>query len=247
MSTRPRVHELELAQSINGVVTRRREVDDRHRELLPEGEGADPREVLDYLRRYSGPDIPLWVLKADVSDALTLTNWLWWEDRQRELHFLKAGVARGLFLAQIGSQVGIGKQGVRDRIDRLEAMLHKGGRPDEKIMRRQRRRERQVEAGTSPESAWLGEHRDEIVAVMLDLVIEADRYGLADDERDWLDELPADADEGRFTRGTMVMIGLAATELRTSRPVLALPGERPHRVHEVLLRADALRSAFAEI
>jgi hypothetical protein len=215
--------------------------------LLPEGEGADPREVLDYLRRYSGPDIPAWVLKADVSDALTLTNWLWWEDRQRELHFLKAGVARGLFLAQIGSQVGIGKQGVRDRIDRLEALLHRGGRPDEKILRRERRRARQVEEGTSPEAVWLERHRDELAGVMMDLVAEADRYGLDGDERDWLDELPVDADEGRFTRGTMVMIGLAATELRNSRPVLALPGERPHRVHEVLRRADSLRSVFAGI
>lgn len=245
MSTRPRVHELELAQAISGVAARRRDVDDRHRELLPEGEGADPREVLDYLRRYSGPDIPAWVLKADVSDALTLNNWLWWEDRQRELHFLKAGVARGLFLAQIGSQVGIGKQAVRDRIDRLEALLHKGGRPDEKVMRRERRRDRQVAEGSSPEAVWLGEHRAELAGVMLDLVAEADRYGLADDKREWLDELPIDAHEDRFTRGTMVMIGLASAELRNSRQVLALTGERPHRVHEILQRADALRSAFA--
>ena len=41
------------------------------------------------------PDIPRWVLQAEVSDALTLNNWLWWADRRRELFFLKAGRARG--------------------------------------------------------------------------------------------------------------------------------------------------------
>ena len=57
--------------------------------------GLRSREVLDYLRKFSGPDIPRWVLQAEVSDALTLNNWLWWEDRRRELFFLKAGRARG--------------------------------------------------------------------------------------------------------------------------------------------------------
>ena len=54
----------------------------------------------------------------------TLNNWLWWEDRCRELHFLKAGRKnRGLFLSQLGTWVGVGKQGVLDRVDRLEALL----------------------------------------------------------------------------------------------------------------------------
>ena len=65
--------------------------------------------MLDYLRKFSGPDIPRWVLQAEVSDALTLNNWLWWEDRRRELFFLKAGRARGVFLSQLGAQVGVGK------------------------------------------------------------------------------------------------------------------------------------------
>src|ERR1700693_3749589 len=120
MASRPKVHRSELSRAI---AKRRAKVDDGDREMLPDSPHADPREVLDYLRKYSGRDIPRWVLQADVCDALTLNNWLWWEDRRRELQFLKAGRDRGLFLAQLGTQVGVGKQGVVDRIDRLEALL----------------------------------------------------------------------------------------------------------------------------
>lgn len=116
------------------IARRRAKVDDRDREKLPDSPESDPRDVLDYLRKYSGSNIPRWVLQADVCDALTLNNWLWWEDRRRELHFLKAGGDRGLFLSQLGAQVGVGKQGVLDRIDRLEALL-RHDRPDEKIAR----------------------------------------------------------------------------------------------------------------
>ena len=119
MAIRPKVHRSELGVAIVRIARRRDKVEDRHREKLPDSPESDPREVLDYLRKYSGPDIPRWVLQADVCDALTLNNWLWWEDRRRELHFLKAGRDRGLFLSQLGAQVGVGKQGVLDRIDRL--------------------------------------------------------------------------------------------------------------------------------
>ena len=40
------------------IARRRAKVDDRHRDLLPDSEDADPREVLDYLRKFSGSDIP---------------------------------------------------------------------------------------------------------------------------------------------------------------------------------------------
>jgi hypothetical protein len=58
------------------IAKRRAKSDDRHRELLPDSPDSDPREVLDYLRKYSGPDIPRWVLQAEVCNALTLNNWL---------------------------------------------------------------------------------------------------------------------------------------------------------------------------
>ena len=67
------------------IAKRRAKIDDPDRESLPNAPDSDPREVLDYLRKYSGSWIPRWVLQADVCDALTLNNWLWWEDRRREL------------------------------------------------------------------------------------------------------------------------------------------------------------------
>ncbi|ORB76486.1 hypothetical protein BST46_29835, partial [Mycobacterium timonense] len=121
MGVRPKVHRAELAAAISRISRRRAKVDDVHRDRLPDAPDSDPREVLRYLRRFSGQDIPRWVLQADVCDALTLNNWLWWEDRRTELHFLKAGRGLNLFLSQLGAQLGVSKQGVLDRIDRLEA------------------------------------------------------------------------------------------------------------------------------
>lgn len=137
MGARPKVHRFEVERAIAMIASRRAKVEDRHRDRLPDSADADPREVLDYLRQYSGIDIPRWVLQADITDALTLNNWLWWEDRRRELHFLKAGRDRNVFLSQIGRQIGVGKQGVLDRIDRLEALL-RYDRPNEKITREAR-------------------------------------------------------------------------------------------------------------
>jgi hypothetical protein len=177
---------------------------------------------------------------------LTLNNWLWWEDRRRELYFLKAGRDRGLFLAQIGAQVGVGKQGVLDRIDRLEALL-RYDRPDEKITRSARQSARLAGARRPAEDDWLAVRRDEILAVIAELLYEADRFGLLDEDREWLDELGVDARGGDFTPATMVILGLAAAELRTAPAILSLESSRPYAVHGLLARADGLRCAFAEL
>jgi hypothetical protein len=228
------------------IAKRRAKVDDRHRELLPDSPDADPREVLDYLRKYSGRDIPMWVLQAEVTDALTINNWLWWEDRRRELHFLKAGRDRGLFLSQLGAQVGVGKQGVVDRIDRLEALL-RYDRPDEKITRSSRRSDREARERRPTEDSWLESHRGELFALINALVAQADRYELEDEEREWVDQLRIDARDEDLTPATMVILGLAAAELRTAPAILALDSSRPHKVHALLARADGLRSQFAEL
>jgi hypothetical protein len=244
MSTRPKIHRSEASRAIAAIAKRRAKVDDPNRERLPDAPDADPREILDYLRRYSGRDIPSWVLQADVCDALTLNNWLWWEDRRRELHFLKAGRDRGLFLSQIGAQVGIGKQGVVDRIDRLEALLSYD-RPDEKITRAARRSGRDVRERRPAQHAWLDTHRQELMAVITGLVAEADRFEIDDDDREWVDQLALDARDDDLTPATMVILGLAAAELRTASAVLALDSTRPCAVHTVLARAEDLRSRFA--
>ena len=230
--------------AIARITRRRAKVDDRDRENLPDAPDSDPREVLDYLRKYSGPAIPLWVLQADVCDALTLNNWLWWEDRRRELHFLKAGRDRGLFLTQLGAQVGVGKQGVLDRIDRLEALLSYD-RPDEKISRAARHAARERSERHSDEQAWLSRRRDDLAAVIADMVAQADRFDIQD--REWVDELEVDRRDDDFSAATMVILGLAAAELRTAPAVLSLDSTRPYGVHTVLARADQLRGQFADL
>jgi hypothetical protein len=244
VATRPKVHRSEVATAITRIARRRAKIDDRHLELLPDSAASDPREVLDYLRRFSGPDIPRWVLQADVCDALTLNNWLWWEDRRRELYFLKAGRDRGLFLSQIGAQVGVGKQGLLDRIDRLEALL-RYDRPDEKISRAARQTERERQARMPTEEAWLHARRDELMNVINGFVQQADRFEI--DEREWVDELEIDGRDDEFSSSTMVILGLAASELRTAPAVLELDSTRPYTVHTLLARADNLRSQFAEL
>jgi hypothetical protein len=244
VATRPKVHRSELESAVVRIARRREKVDDRHREKLPDFPDSDPREILDYLREYSGGGIPRWVLQADVCDALTLNNWLWWEDRRRELHFLKAGRDRGLFLSQLGAQVGVGKQGVLDRIDRLEALL-RFDRPDEKIARASRREERERRERLPVEEAWLSARRTDLHAVITGLVDQADRFDV--EERDWVDELEIDRRDGELTPATMVILGLAAAELRTAPAVLGLDSTRPCAVHTLLARADGLRSQFAEL
>jgi hypothetical protein len=246
MGTRPMVHRTEVGRAIVMIARRRAKVDDRHRDLLPDSEDSDPREVLDYLRKFSGPDIPLWVLQAEVSDALTLNSWLWWEDRRRELFFLKAGRARGMFLSQLGAQVGVGKQGLLDRVDRLEALL-RFDRPDEKLSRAARQAARAADHRRLAETRWIDEHRAELLRVIEDLVHQADRYRIVDEDREWIDELRVDARDGALVPTTMVLLGLAAAELRTWKAVVALDGSRPHGVHAVLTDADKLRSAFAAL
>ena len=179
-----------------------------------------------------------------MCDALTLNNWLWWEDRRRELHFLRAGRDRGLFLSQLGAQVGVGKQGVVDRIDRLEALL-RFDRPDEKIARAARREERERRERLPAEEAWLSARRTDLHAVITGLVDQADRFDV--EERDWVDELEIDGRGDDFTPATMVILGLAAAELRTAPSVLGLDSTRPYAVHTLLGRADVLRTQFAEL
>lgn len=246
MATRPQVHRTEATRAITVIARRRDKVEDRNRELLPDADDSDPREVLDYLQKYSGPDIPRWVLQADVCDALTLNNWLWWEDRRRELHFLKAGRARGLFLTQLGSQVGVGKQGVLDRIDRLEALL-RYDRPDEKLTRAERHAARTADQRRSAELHWLDQNAEQLRSLGTALLDHAARHELHGDEREWIDELAIDLRDAVLTPATMVLLGLAAAELRTAAAVLALDSSRPYRVHTVLRGVDELRSRFAAL
>ena len=76
-------------------------------------------------------------------------------------------------------------------------------------------------------------------------VDHADRYSV--EEREWVDELEIDGRDDHLSPATMVILGLAAAELRTAPAVLRLDSGRPYAVHTLLARADHLRSQFAEL
>jgi len=79
VATRPKVHRCELGLAIVRIARRRAKVDDRDREKLPDTPESDPREVVDYLRQYSGATFRGGFCRRMCVDALTLNNWLWWE------------------------------------------------------------------------------------------------------------------------------------------------------------------------
>ena len=87
--------------------------------------------------------------------------------------------------------------------------------------------------------------RGDLRAVMTGLVDHADRYSV--EEREWVDELEIDGRDDHLSPATMVILGLAAAELRTAPAVLGLESSRPFAVHSVLARAEHLRSQFAEL
>ena len=147
----------------------------------------------------------------------------------------------GVFLSH-----GVGKQGLLDRVDRLEALL-RFDRPDEKLSRAARQAARAADHRRLAETRWIDKHRAELLRVIEDLVHQADRYRIVDEDREWIDELRVDARDGALVPTTMVLLGLAAAELRTWKAVVALDGSRPHGVHAVLTDADKLRSAFAAL
>ena len=114
-------------------------------------------------------------------------------------------------------------------------------RPDEKITRAARSSERHARERRPAGDAWLEAHRDDLCDVISGMAAEADRYGIADEDREWLDELVVDAREAGCTPTTMVILRLAAAELRTTPPIRALAGLRPYVVHGVVRRAEQLR------
>lgn len=246
MAPRPRVPDAELSLTLQRVVNRRIKVDDPDRALLSDDtenpQVSEVYVVLDYLQRHTR--VPRWVLQADVADALTLNNYLWWADRRRELTWLRAGVGRNLFLSQLGAQIGVGKQGVKDRIDRLEALLQ-FDRPDEQITREARQAVKAAAARRDTETAWVHDHAGELAAIAAGFTTTADRFELEDDGREWIDELATDARDKSFSPASVTVLSLAAEELRTAPAIVSLDGSRPYQLHRWLQRADGLRVAFA--
>jgi len=234
------------------IIKRRVKVDDPQVEALPAVDGqVDETTVLaflDFLQRH--PARTPGYRHADITAALNLTVWLWWSERRRELAWLRTGRAAGMFLTQLGEPFGIGKRGVLDKIDRLEALL-RFDRPDEKHAREARRKAELEQV----ELDWIGAHREPLLQLVADLIAQADRYELAGDGRLMLDDLAIDAADERdqtteegLTPTTMIRLNLAVAELATAEPVAALADQpRVYEVHRVLDRAGRLRSDFAAL
>lgn len=244
MATPPRVTETELARTLHRIAARREKHQDSALERLPDPEQAHPWEMLEFLRRH--PAGTRDGRRADVADALRLCAWLWWAQRRAEHTWLSQGRRLGMFLSQLGMPFGIGKRGVADRLDRLEALL-RYDRPDEKITREARAAEHARAARSAAEHAWITQHHVELRELATTLAGEAERFALADEHREWVDEAARDAREDTLTPGTLTALGLAAADVQTAPEITALQGGRPYTVHQVLERIHALRADFAAL
>jgi hypothetical protein len=239
MTTPPRITTNELVETIQHIRRRHVAANDPTWGLIT----TDPRDVLDYLADYAhNPANPEGVRSADAVDRITLTVWLWWDDRRRERDALRDALHL-LHASQVGAALGMTtRQGARDRLDRLDALL-RYDRPDEKLTRDARREAASLARHGDARAAWIATHHVALDDAATRLLDAADRHQVA--EREWLDELAADQARGAWTPGSIGVLGLAITEIRTAPTVLALPGH--HTVFRALAAADRIRADFARI
>lgn len=253
----------------------------RHLKVEDAGLGSvdvdKPTDLLGYIHRQTSvhvhgtasarTPIPRWVVQADVTDGLVLHSWDRAEAVRRERDLLRDGVALGIPLSQLGAPLGLGsrvrsergnrRQGVQDRLDRLEALL-RYDRPDAKITRAARRVAREAAARSAageqdPQAAWLRANSSWIsqVAAAL-LALEP----LADDEAaEMLVEVRHDWSDGAWTPGSLVWLGMAAQALRVSSFVEKSTGTvryvadlgATHRAHRAIKAVEDLRAAFTQL
>jgi len=239
MTTPPPVTTTALVETIQHIRRRHAAANDPTWGLIT----TDPRDVLDYLATYAhNPDNPEGVRSADAVDRITLAVWLWWDDKRRERDVVRDALQL-LHASQVGAALGMTtRQGPRDRLDRLEALLN-GDRPDEKLTREARREAALHARHGDTRAAWVATRHVLLDDVATRLLAAADRYQVT--EREWLDELAADQAAGAWTPGSIGVLGLAVGELRTAPAVLALPGR--HAVFRALAAADRIRADFARI
>lgn len=240
MATPPRVDAARAAQAVRDIADRRAEIDDPHRDRL----GDDPLEVLLYLRKYSGPNIPEAVRQADIEDGLRLRIWLWWQGAALELWLLDRAEDLGMNRKRIGRLLGIRTgQGLVDRRDRLRALLGPAGRPDEKVQRAERAEQRASASIEARQRNWLHRHRGAIASVAQALI---DHEDLADeDAAEWLVEVARDLRERSFTPASFMVVDLAVDALVTVDAVAALTDEHPLR--QALRQWQALAAQYRAI
>ncbi|WP_145984133.1 MULTISPECIES: hypothetical protein [unclassified Pseudonocardia] len=263
MATPPRITDVERDAAITRITDRHTRIDDPRRSEL----GTDPRDVISWVLDRGTAGVPTAVSAADHQDAVLLSTWCWWEERRRERRLLRQGQQLGLSAAELGAPLGIrSRQGLRDRLDRLDALLAHD-RPDEQLTRDARRTRRTRD----PQQLWIDRHHDHVRAVLAALIAQAARFletiattepdepldgggvrengdtadeldETATDIDDWLTELRADYEQDHLTPATVAVAGLLVAEIRGHPSALALPPR--HRLPITLRVVDDLRSAF---
>lgn len=253
MATPPRITDRERDAALARITARHHRIDDPRRSEL----GTEPRDVISYVLDRGRAGIPRRVASADHHDALILSTWCWWEERRRERRLLRQGVHLGLSASELGAPLGMrSRQGLRDRLDRLDALLTHD-RPDEGLTRAARRAARAADT----RQYWIDTHRAQVRATLAALLAQTRRLLEAANHHDqnqidpgegddldaadasvgeWAEELEGDYTDDALSPATLAVAGLLSAELRT-HPRLQVLDPR-HRLHAVLRGVDELRA-----
>ncbi|HZZ48231.1 MAG TPA: hypothetical protein VFE65_15225 [Pseudonocardia sp.] len=123
MATYPPVTDRERDAALARITARHlRREDTRWSEANSDSDTA-AYDVLHYLRRRHA-QLPVGLTADNVWDELTLSAWIYWDQRRRERELLHRARRLGLSLADLARYVGIGtRQGMRDYLDRVDALL----------------------------------------------------------------------------------------------------------------------------
>lgn len=181
MTTPPRPDRAAYDAALARIHDRRRRAGDDHPLALSD----DPREVLAYLRQRGRGGLRTDHTGDDVTDALTLRLWLWWEGESTELWLLDAAEHLARNRKTIGAVLGLTHgQSLIDRIARLRDKLGRTQVP--------------APAATSPAATPSRDYEiralaAELVARRAELPEDVDPLyldSLADALRDWPDGAP---------------------------------------------------------
>jgi hypothetical protein len=123
MATYPPVTDRERDTALARIAARHlRREDTRWSEANADSDTA-AYDVLAYLRRRHA-QLPIGLAADDIWDELVLSAWVYWDQRRRERELLHRARCYGLSLSELGRYLGIAtRQGMRDYIDRLDALL----------------------------------------------------------------------------------------------------------------------------
>lgn len=126
MSIPPRPTRQDYETALHHIHERRRRAGDDHPLALSE----DPREVLAYLRQRGHRGLRRDHTGDDITDALVLRLWLWWEGEETELWLLQAAEALGRKRMTIAAVLGLHHgQSLIDRIKRTLRLVKRDREP----------------------------------------------------------------------------------------------------------------------